>query len=125
MTVMSRKGFVSFPGTPVGVWWVVDGICAATGMRVVQRTDDYLLGDLGSQAALRLKGAMFCKPEEFPIKVEVRLAARGESVTDVWVEVRDDFGFGIKTGIRKRYRQAIDVRMADYVRGLGVVDTDW
>jgi hypothetical protein len=125
MGIMSRKGYADYPGTPIGVWAALDAICAVTGMRVKQRTDDYLVGDLGSQAALRIKGGMFAKLDEFPIEVEVRLAATEAGTTSVWVEVRDDFGFGSKFGAMKKYKQAIDMRMDDFVRSFGVVDTNW
>jgi hypothetical protein len=125
MAVMSRKAFGVYPGTPVGVWAAVDAIIATTGMRVAQRTDDYLLGELGSQVSMRLKGGMLSSLDEFPLKVEIRVVANDPGSTSVWVEVRDNFGFGSRFGARNKFQQAIDMRMADFVRALGVADSTW
>jgi hypothetical protein len=70
-------------------------------------TDDRLEGRTGSQVAIRLKGGLIAKPEEFPVVAAVVLLP-GAAGTLVRITVADDLGFGLKTGMTKKYTQAVD-----------------
>ena len=54
----------------------------------------------GSQAALRIKGALFTKPSEFPVVAVLRCDPLGEGSNAV-INSLDDLGVGIKLGTVK------------------------
>jgi hypothetical protein len=60
----------------------------------------------GSQAALRIKGALFTKPAEFPVVTVLRCDPLGEG-SIVIINSLDDLGFGLKLGLVKKYEIAV------------------
>jgi hypothetical protein len=60
----------------------------------------------GSQAALRIKGALFSKPSEFPVVAVLRCDPLGEGSNAV-INSLDDLGIGLKLGTVKKYEIAI------------------
>ena len=57
----------------------------------------------GSQAALRIKGALFTKPSEFPVVAVLRCDPLGEGSNAV-INSLDDLGVGFKLGTVKKYQ---------------------
>ena len=60
----------------------------------------------GSQAALRIKGALFTKPSDFPVVAVLRCDPLGEG-SNVVINSLDDLGIGLKLGTVKKYEIAI------------------
>jgi hypothetical protein len=80
---------------------------AARGAQMAFVTHDYLEGRTGSQAALRLKGGWLAKLEEFPVVAAVQVVPAPTGAL-VRLTVADDLGFGLKAGMNKKYRQAVE-----------------
>lgn len=68
----------------------------------------------GSNAALRLKGAIFTKPEQFPVVAAISATAN-EGSTSVHINVLDDLGPAIRTGMKKKMQAAVDSFLASLV----------
>ena len=60
----------------------------------------------GSQAALRIKGALFTKPSDFPVVAVLRCDPLGEG-SNVVINSLDDLGIGLKLGTVKKYEIAV------------------
>ena len=60
----------------------------------------------GSQAALRIKGALFTKPSDFPVVAVLRCDPLGEG-SNVVINSLDDLGIGLKLGTFKKYEIAV------------------
>ena len=60
----------------------------------------------GSQAALRIKGALFTKPSDFPVVAVLRCDPLGEGSNAV-INSLDDLGIGLKLGTVKKYEIAV------------------
>ena len=60
----------------------------------------------GSQAAIRLKGAIFSKTSEFPVVAVLRSDPQGSGSIAV-INSLDDLGFGLKIGVTKKYETAV------------------
>ena len=76
------------------------------GISYVQVADNQIDFRRGSQAALRLKGAMFTKPIEFPVVAVLRCDSLGEG-SNVVINSLDDLGVGLKLGTVKKYEIAV------------------
>ena len=60
----------------------------------------------GSQAALRIKGALFTNPSEFPVVAVLRCDPLGEGSNAI-INSLDDLGIGLKLGTVKKYEIAV------------------
>ena len=60
----------------------------------------------GSQAAFRIKGALFSKSSDFPVVAVLRCDASGTG-SNVVINSLDDLGVGTKLGITKKYSAAV------------------
>ena len=76
------------------------------GISYTQVTNNQIDFRRGSQAALRIKGALFTKPSEFPVVAVMRCDPLGEGSNAV-INSLDDFGVGFKIGAVKKYEIAV------------------
>ena len=81
--------------------------CEGRSARCTTRSESTQIFSAGSQLALRLKGGLLSNLDDFPIQIEIRANPRSDGLTDVTVVVRDSLGFGLKTGMRKKYAEAL------------------
>jgi len=75
----------------------------------------------GSNAALRIKGAIFTKPEQFPVVAAIS-ATSNEWATTVHINVLDDLGPAVRTGMKKKMQAAVDSFLASIVSHLKEFD---
>ena len=76
------------------------------GMSYTQVAQNQIDFRRGSQAAIRLKGAIFSKTSEFPVVAVIRCDPQGAGSLAV-INSLDDLGFGLKIGITKKYETAV------------------
>lgn len=77
-----------------------------SGIKVDRVAPDQADFRRGSQAALRLKGAMFTKLEEFPVVASVRADATS-SGSMLAINALDELVVGPKVGMNKKYTEAV------------------
>lgn len=88
----------------------IDRIVAAASARgiEVQRTAPNQADfRRGSQAALRIKGAMFTQIEQFPVVAVIR-ADSSASGTQLVINSLDELIIGAKLGMNKKYTKAVE-----------------
>lgn len=76
------------------------------GIKNVQVAENQIDFRRGSQAALRLKGAMFAKPTDYPVVAVLRCDQLNEGSNAI-INSLDDLGFGLKFGMTKKYEAAV------------------
>jgi hypothetical protein len=76
------------------------------GIEVVRTAPNQADFRRGSQAALRLKGAMFTRINQFPVVAVIRCDAVPHG-SNVVINSLDDFGFGTLIGATKKYSEAV------------------
>jgi hypothetical protein len=79
---------------------------ASMSARVVTVSESYVEAQTGSQLATRLKGGWIARPTELPMRTAVALQTHGQG-TQVQVTVTDAMGFGVKLGMRGKYKGAL------------------
>jgi hypothetical protein len=60
----------------------------------------------GSQAAIRIKGALLSKSSDFPVVTVMRCDVLGTG-SNVIINSLDDLGIGLKLGVTKKYNVAV------------------
>ena len=82
---------------------------AVNGGRFEKAADGSLEGTTGKKVAVRILGAFFVPRSWWPLKTTVRLtpAANGTSVD---MTVADNFGLGIRTGMKGKYDELMQAR---------------
>jgi hypothetical protein len=85
---------------------------SSKGGAVTTASDGALEGTTGSQVKVRLLGAFFVSRSQWPLKTRLRLEPTPDG-TDVEMTVADDFGIGIRTGIKAKYDELIQERSAE------------
>lgn len=91
---------------PVELMDMIVARAAQRGVDVVRTAPNQADFRRGSQAALRLKGAMFTRVDQFPVVAVIRCdhAPHG---SDVVINSLDDLGVGIRLGFTKKYSEAV------------------
>ena len=77
---------------------------SSKGGKVTAMPDGSLQGTTGKKVATRILGAFFVPRSWWPLKTKVRLTPDG-SRTSVEIVVADNFGIGIRTGMRGKYAE--------------------
>jgi hypothetical protein len=88
------------------------------GGKVRRNEPGMLMARTGSQAAIRLLGAYLMPRRWMPTKIIVTFAPSGSGCT-ADVTCSDDFGFGLRTGMRGRYEGLLEEKMAEIRETLG------
>jgi len=107
MARIERRQQITTPLSPADARARLLAAFAARNAKMARVADNYLEGRTGSQAALRLKGGWVAKLNDFPVVAAVDFTPTG-SGTVVRLTVSDDLGFGLKTGMKKKYDQAVE-----------------
>jgi hypothetical protein len=76
------------------------------GINFTQVAENQIDFRQGSQAAIRLKGAIFSKTSEFPVVAVLRCDPHGSGSIAV-INSLDDLGVGLKIGVTKKYETAV------------------
>ena len=85
---------------------------AVNGGRFEKAPDGSLVGKTGKKVAVRILGAFFVPRAWWPLRTELRLAPAA-SGTNVDMTVADDFGVGIRTGMKGKYDELMATRAAE------------
>lgn len=117
MARIERRQQVTTPFSPAEAHSRLLAVFAARSATMAMLRENYLEGRTGSQAAIRLKGGWLAKTEEFPVVAAVDVTPAG-SGSLVRLTVADDLGFGVKTGINKKYTKAVEGFAADLAASL-------
>lgn len=88
------------------------------GGKVRTNTPGTLMARSGSQLAIRLLGAYLMPKAWMPAKTAVEFSPSG-SGCQVVVTCTDDFGFGIRTGMRGRYEGLLQAKVDGVREALG------
>lgn len=107
MARIEHRREITTPLSPVDAHAHLLAAFAARNASMAQVSGNYLEGRTGSQAAIRLKGGWLAKLEDFPVVAAVAIAPAGSGAV-VRLTVADDLGFGVKTGMKKKYTQAVE-----------------
>ena len=94
--------------TPEGLLEALEQWAIGKGMRANRASADQLDIRRGSEAAVRLKGGMLSRVEEFPVvaSVKCQVCPTGSKVS---IDVLDDLGFGSRVGMKSKMQQAVDL----------------
>jgi len=76
------------------------------GIKLTQVAENQIDFRRGSQASLRIKGALFTKSSDFPVVTVLRCDALGTG-SNVVINSLDDLGVGVKLGMTKKYHAAV------------------
>ena len=88
------------------------------GGKVTENTPGTLVATSGSKLAIRLLGAYLIPAAWMPIKTAVEFTESGGGC-QANVTCTDNFGFGIRAGIRGRYQRALEAKLAEVRSALG------
>lgn len=80
------------------------------GSKVVANTPGTLVATSGSKVAIRLLGAYLMPKAWMPTKTTVEFAPSGRGC-QATVACSDNFGFGIRTGMRRRYQGLLRTKL--------------
>lgn len=94
-------------------------VAAHLGAKVKTDTPGTLVARSGSQLAIRLLGAYLMPKALMPAKTAVEFTPAGGGC-QVTVTCTDDFGFGIRTGMRGRYEGLLQTKVDGVREVLGV-----
>lgn len=108
MAITSTATFRS-PLSPDEVRARVAEYLESIGARVTAGEGSYV-GDSGKKVAVRILGAFFVPRTWWPLRTEVQLAA-ADGGTDVTATVSDNFGLGIRTGMKTKYSELTEERL--------------
>jgi hypothetical protein len=92
-------------------------LAAHFGSRVVENAAGTLVATSGSKIAIRLLGAYLMPKEWMPTKTTVEFAPSGRGC-QATVACSDNFGFGIRTGMRRRYEGLLRAKLEEVRRVL-------
>lgn len=76
---------------------------ASIGAQVGTVSPNYVEASSGSQAAIRVKGGLFAKGADYPMRMSATIEPDGDG-SKVSLNLVDTLGFGIKAGLRNGYR---------------------
>ena len=97
-------------------------LAAHLGSAVKENTPGTLVATSGSKLAIRLLGAYLMPKAWMPAKTRVVFTESG-SGCQAEVTCTDNFGFGIRTGMRGRYEGLLQDKVADVREALGAAPT--
>ncbi|MDH3731569.1 MAG: hypothetical protein OES13_10700 [Acidimicrobiia bacterium] len=87
-------------------------VAAHLGSTVRTDTAGKLMARSGSQLAIRLLGAYLMPKAWMPVRTTVEFVAAGTGCAAT-VTCADDFGFGLRTGMRGRYEGLLQKKVAE------------
>lgn len=108
---MSRIELIGSLPSPLAPSDLMDRLChlaSLRGIEVHRSAPNQADFRRGSQFALRFKGAIFTKPEQFPVVAAVRCDPAPQGSTAV-INSLDDLGFGLRIGMRTKYTESVRI----------------
>jgi hypothetical protein len=87
-------------------------LAAHFASRIVTNTPGTLVATSGSKVAIRLLGAYLMPKAWMPAKTTVGFAPSGRGC-QVTVTCTDNFGFGIRAGMRRRYQGLLQTKLEE------------
>jgi hypothetical protein len=99
-------GAIPSPRQPVELLDRIVALAVQYGIDVVRTSPNQADFRRGSQAALRLKGAMFTRVDQFPVIAVIRCDSTPTG-SNVIINSLDDLQVGVRLGMTKKYTEAV------------------